>query len=150
MERFLASVVSVIMGLDLFPIVIALVIWGWVKLGGADVLGMVCALAAGVTMFAFLVWKAPTIIRTGLDSLRAKSPEPLYSCIAVGFTCALTIGALMAVPILLLGHMRPEGWELDLIPAFVVGAFLLGLVFGAPLGLERRRERKSHPKVIAM
>ena len=148
MERFLASVVSFIMGLVLFPIVIALVIWGWVKLGGADVLGMVCALAAGVTMFAFLVWKAPTIIRTGLDSLRAKSPEPLYSCLATGLACALTIGALMAVPIFLLGHTRPEGWDLDRIPAFVVGAFLLGLIFGLPLGRERNRERKSQRKTV--
>lgn len=149
-ERFLASLVSVILGLVLLPIVTALVIWGWVKIGGADRLGMVCALAAGVAVFVFLVWKAPAIIRSGFDRLRAKSPEPLYSCLAMGFACALTIGVLMAVPILLLGHTRPEGWELDRIPLFVVGAFLLGLIFGVPLGLDRRKERKSQTKAAVM
>src|SRR5580658_2774832 len=105
MERFLAPLVAVILGVILFPIGVALAIWGWVKIGGADVLGMVCALAAGVAVFVFLVWKAPSIIRRGFDRFRAKAPEPYYSCLAMGFTCALTVGAPMAVPILLLGHM---------------------------------------------
>jgi hypothetical protein len=68
----------------------------------------------------------------------------------MGCACALTVGVLMAGPILLLGHTRPEGWELDHIPPFVVGAFLLGLVFGIPLGRERRRERKSQAKVVVV
>jgi protein-S-isoprenylcysteine O-methyltransferase Ste14 len=150
MERFLASLAAVSLGLVLFPIVMALAIWGWVKVGGPDGLGIVCALAAGVAVFVFLVWKAPAIIRRGLDRLRAKSPEPFYSCLAMGFAWALTIGALMAVPILLLGHTRPEGWELDRIPPFVVGAFLLGMIFGVPLGRERSRERKSQAKIVAV
>jgi hypothetical protein len=120
MERFLASLVAIILGLILSPSVMALAIWGWVKIGGADVLGMVCAVAAGVAVFVLLVWKAPVIIRKGLDRLRAEAPEPYYSCLAMGFACAFTIGAFMAVPILLLGHTRPEGWELDRIPGFGV------------------------------
>jgi len=149
-ERFLASLVSVILGLVLFPIVFALAIWGWVRTGGAEVLGMLLALAAGVAVFVLVVWKAPAMLRSGLDRLRAKAPEPLYSCLEMGIALALAIGALMAVPIFLLGHTRPEGWDLDRIPTFMVGAFLLGLVFGARLGLDRRRERKSQTKAIVI
>jgi hypothetical protein len=147
-ERFLAWFVAVILGLVAFPIVIALVIWGCVKMGAADMVGMICSLAVGVAVFVFIVWKAPARIRSGLDGLQAKSPEPLYSCLATGLACALGIGILMAVPILLLGHTRPEGWELDRIPPFVVGAFLLGLIFGLPLGRERGRQRKSRTKAV--
>jgi hypothetical protein len=149
-ERFLASLVSIILGLVLFPIVMVLAIRGWVRSGGADVLGMLLGLAAGVTVFVLVVWKAPAMLRNGLDTLRAKSPEPLYSCLEMGIALALAIGVLMAVPIFLLGHARPEGWDLDRIPTFMAGAFLLGLIFGARLGLERRRERKSETRGIAM
>jgi hypothetical protein len=149
-ERFLALIVSVILGLVLFPIVMALVIWGWVRIGGADVAGLPCALVAGVTVFVLVVWKVPAVLRSGLDRLRAKSPEPLYSCLGTGIALALATGALMAVPIFLLGHTRPEGWDLDRIPTFMAGAFLLGLIFGARLGLDRRRERKSQAKATVM
>jgi hypothetical protein len=128
----------------------ALAIWGWVRIGGTDVLGMVLALAAGTTALVLVVWKSPAMVRRGLDRLRAKSPEPLYSCLEMGIALALATGALMAVPIFLLGHTRPEGWDLDRIPAFMAGAFLLGLIFGARLGLDRRRERKSQTKAIVM
>jgi hypothetical protein len=148
MERFLGSLVAVTLGLVAFPIVVALVMWGSAKMGAADVLGMICSLAAGLGVLVFVVWKAPAKIRNGLDRLRARSPEPLYSCVATGLACALTVSALMAVPILLLGHTRPQGWELDRIPPFVAGAFLLGLIFGLPLGRERNRERKSQKKAV--
>jgi hypothetical protein len=148
MERFLGALVAVILGLVAFPVVITLIIWGCVKVGIADMLGMICSLTAGLAAFVFIVWKAPGKIRNGLDRLRVKSPEPLYSCLASGLACALTIGALMAVPIFLLGHTRPEGWDLDRIPPFVLGAFLLGLIFGLPQGRERSRNRKSQRKAV--
>lgn len=148
MERFLASLAAVILALVSFPIVIALVIWGCVRVGAADMLGMICSLAAGLAAFVFIAWNAPGTIRKGLDTLRAKPPEPLYSCLASGLACALTIGVLMALPILLLGHTRPEGWDLDLIPPFVVGAFLLGLILGLPMGREREREPKSQGNAV--
>ena len=147
-ERFLALLTAIILALVSFPIVIALVIWGCVRIGAADMLGMIFSLAGGLAAFVLIVWKAPGAIRKGLDTLRAKSPEPLYSCFAVGLACALTVGVMMSLPILLIGHTRPEGWELDRIPPFVGGAFLLGLTFGIPLGRDRNRQRKSQRNAV--
>ena len=138
MERFLAALVALTLGLVAFPIVLALVIWGCVKMGVPDTLGMIGSLAAGLAAFVFIVWKGPGRIRNGLKKLRDKSPEPLYSCLAHGFTCALTIGVLMTTPIFLLGHTRPVGWDLDRVPPFVVGAFVLGLILGLPRGAREK------------
>ncbi len=149
-ERLLSSLVSVILGLVLSPIAMVLAIWGWARIGGADNPGMLLALTVGASVFVLVVWKSPAIVRGGLDRLRAQSPEPLYSCLGMGITLALATGALMAVPIFLLGHTRPQGWDLDSIPTFMAGAFLLGLIFGARLGLDRRRERKSQTKAIVL
>jgi hypothetical protein len=142
-ERFLSSLASVVLGLVLFPVVMVIVLVGWERVAGVGLLGTVVATAAGLAIFVLVVWKGHGMLRGGLYNLGSRFPEPLYSCLEIGVSGALAIGVFMAVPILLLGHTRPMGWEFDRIPRWMAFAFLVGLVCGLPLGIQRRRVRKS-------
>jgi hypothetical protein len=143
MELFLARLFAVILGLVSLPITFALVIWVSLRAGARD-LGaqMVVAFVISAAVLVFVVWKAPAMLERVLDRLRYRIPEPIFSCLTAGTTGALLLGSLMAIPILLLGHTRPEGWDLDSIPPYIAGAFLVGVILGIPMGLERRRDRE--------
>lgn len=149
MERLLAILVAFVLGLACFPVAILLVIASFEKIGVSLELGTICSLVAGLAVLVLAVWKAPRRIQSILGGLRAKAPEPIYSCLSTGLTCALMSAILMAVPIFLLGHTRPQGWDLDRIPPFILGASVLGLMIGFPLGRERGRERRSQGKPVA-
>jgi hypothetical protein len=116
---------------------------GWVRVAGVGLLGMLFSTAAGLAVFVLVVWKGHGTLRGGLYTLGSRLPEPIYSGLVIGVSAALVAGVFMAVPILLLGHTRPMGWEFDRIPPWMAIAFLAGLVCGLPLGIQRRRARKS-------
>jgi hypothetical protein len=102
-------------------------------------------IALGLAVSALVVWKGPPFIQRGLHVLRAKSPEPFWSCFISGVAATASVGLLMSVPILLLGHTRPQDWDFGRIPPFMAVAFLVGLACGMPAGMKRRRERKHLP-----
>src|SRR5579872_1681849 len=137
-ERFLSTLTSVILALALFLVVLVFVQVGWDKVAGGSLFGMYFGMALGVAVFVFVVWKGPGVLRRGLDHLRSRLPEPIYSCLAIGVSGALATGTFMAFAILLLGHTRPMGWELDRILPWMAIAFLVCLVCGLPLGMQRR------------
>ena len=144
-EQLLSRFAAVVAGLVLFFVISGELAFLWGKATGDEspLIFPVCmALGLGVSVLA--VWKSNSIIQRGLYVVRAKSPEPFYSCLISGLAATVAVGALMSVPILLLGHTRPEGWEFDRIPPFMAVAFLVGLACGVPAGMKRRRERRSH------
>jgi hypothetical protein len=131
-ERFLSSLIVAILGPVLFAVVVTALMAGW----------LIWA-AVSLAVLVFVAWKGPDFLRRGIYVLRAKSPEPLYSCLVPGIAATLSVGVFMSVPILLLGHTRPEGWDFDRIPRWMAIAFVAGLVYGVPSGMKRKRERTS-------
>jgi hypothetical protein len=131
-ERFLSSLIVAILGLVLFAVVVTALMADWF-----------ISAAVSLAVLVLVVWKGSAFLRRAIYLLRAKSPEPLYSCLVLGIAATLSMGVFMSVPILLLGHTRPEDWDLDRIPRWMAIAFVAGLVYGVPSGMKRKRERKS-------
>jgi hypothetical protein len=145
-ERLLSRLAAVVVGLVLFPVIGGELAFLWGKVAGdTGPLTFPVCMALGLAVSALVVWKGPSFIQRGLYVLRAKSPEPFYSCFISGVAATASVGLFMSVPILLLGHTRPEGWDFDRIPPLMAVAFLVGLAYGLPAGMKRRRERKSRP-----
>ncbi len=141
-ERLLATLLSFLLALASFPVAIFLATVCWLKVGGSQYLGGIVALAVGTLAFVFTLWKAPRVIRRLLDSLALLVTEPMFSCVAAGVAGALLTGSVMLTMILLLGHTRPGDWEIDAIPRWMGIAFLISLLCGLPLGLQRKRHKK--------
>jgi len=134
---------TVILALVLFPFVMFMAVTAWLRLGGAVAIGAVFGSVVGVAVSLLTLWKVRGVIRRILDVLGSRSPEPVYSCIVSGAAGALLIGSIMFTVILLLGHTRPMGWEVNRIPAAMAIAFLIAFLCGLPLGIQRRRDRNT-------
>ena len=143
LERFLSRLASVILGIVLFPVVMVIAAIGWLKVAGDNNFGIVLGAVVALSTSVLIIWKGACIFRKLLETLRSRLPEPIYSCLAFGTSGALSTGGIMLVVILLLGHTRPMGWELDRIPTWMAIVFAICVVCILPSGIQRRRARKS-------
>jgi hypothetical protein len=107
-ERLLSRFVAVVAGLVLFFVIGGELAFLWGKAAG-DVgpLTFPVSMALGLAFSVLVVWKSNSFVQRGLSVLRAKSPEPFYSCFISGLAATVAVSAFMSVPVLLLGHTPP-------------------------------------------
>jgi len=153
LERLLFFIASAVLALVLLPVVTLLVAGGLteilvaVGLSKNDVAAVAFATISGVVVglatSALVAWKSHSGLRKILSFTRLRLPEPIPSCIEFGVVGALVSGGAILAVILLLGHTRPEGWDLDrILPSMGLG-FALFLLAGLSVGLMRRHSNNQ-------
>ena len=141
-EDVVPLLVSVVAGLVSFPVIMFLSAAGLFQVGLGPVLATAVGAVVGVAGFVLIVWKSGRVLRGFLGFIRSRLPEPLHTCIEFGGIGAFVVGSLMLAVILLLGHARPQGWEISgVLPAAGVGCGT-GVALGFLVGLDRRRRRR--------
>lgn len=137
-ERLLGQLAAIVLAFAISPIVGFVGSIAWYEAGGKDSPG-IAGLIVGVAFFALMVWKGRLLLQKTFMVMRIRLPEPLASCTLFGVAGSVLLGGGMAAGILLLGHMRPEGWDFNRIPLWMGVGFVIFAFAGYLVG--RRKQR---------
>jgi hypothetical protein len=135
--RWIVSATGVLV-LSPFVWALTLSIWHYAG-GGLSVVGtVILPLLLNVAIFLLTVWKSGPFLHGFFNACR-RLPEPFCLSIELGSLGACLFGGVMLADILLLGHARPAGWELDRIPLVGLLGFTVFFTAGLLVGLLKRR-----------
>lgn len=140
-DAWIAVVLSIVAAAVLSPIIGFIGAATWYFAGGKNSSGIFGSTTA-VVAFALIVWRSNHIFRSALQRW-SRVPEPISSSTKFGLIGSFVCGAFMLTGILLLGHMRPLGWEFDRILPAMAMAFGVCFVAGLSVGLFRKYRRNS-------
>ncbi len=141
-ERIVSILISFVLAIVLLPV--AAFVGGalWFEAAGNPAYGMLAALATGVLSLALVARLSGWPLRYALKILHRLLPEPFFSSLEFGLLGAF-LGSLMLPVILVLGHQRPVGLELNGVLPAVAICFAACAVIGLLVGLRRRRRSAS-------